>query len=132
MIWIVLGLLAVVGFFVVRPALRQMAFGQHLTNMTNVIEQVEATRSPLPIGQGGGSASLPHHQAKAAEAVLLKGIAALRGQPRHVVTRELIKNAILAEQMGRSTRAIAIDKLLGLLIEEGVAMPMRDFERSYL
>ncbi len=57
--------------------------------------------------------------------------AALAKWPRHEVTRELCKNYLLNEKIGRIDRMKAIDCLIEILIDEGLALPMDDFAKSY-
>ncbi len=119
------------GYFTVRRPLRQFRMGQHLTRMTNIIEAMERTRHAMPIGAGGGIDSLPVDAQRRADAVFDKGLGFLRSYPRHEVTRELVKNARLADAMGRSTRVLAINRLIESLSQSGVALGLDDFAKSY-
>ena len=64
--------------------------------------------------------------------VFAKGTRSLDKWPRHEVTREPCKNYLLNDRLGRADRIQAIDRLIEVLIDEGVALPMKDFEKSYL
>jgi hypothetical protein len=99
--------------------------------MTNIYEEIEMTRHTMPIGAGGGIDSLPLSRQMQADAIFGQGIAYLKTYPRHEVTRELAKNAVLAERMGRPVRAIAIAHLLEALVEKNIALGMDEFMKSY-
>ncbi|MBA4747748.1 MAG: hypothetical protein H2056_03430 [Sphingopyxis sp.] len=119
------------GFVLLRGPVKQMRMGNHLTRMTNILEEVEATRHILPIGAGGGIDSLPLSRQVEAERIFQEGIAYLKSFPRHEVTKALAKNAVLAERMGRQIRYIAIGRLLDMLEQSGVALSGQDFAKSY-
>jgi len=127
---LVLGL-GLFGYVIVRRPLRQFRMGQHLTRMTNVIEAMERTRNTMPIGAGGGIDSLPADAQRRADAIFEQGLAHLRSYPRHEVTRELVKNARLADAMGRSMRVLAINRLIESLSQSGIALGLDDFAKSY-
>ena len=99
--------------------------------MTNIFEDMERTRHTMPIGAGGGIDSLPPARRREAETQFEQGMAYLRSFPRHEITRELLKNAILNQRLGRPLRVIAIDRLMGVLIGEGVALDAATFNESY-
>jgi hypothetical protein len=120
-----------VGYFLLRGPAKQVKMGQHLTRMTNVFEEIERTRHTMFIGAGGGIDSLGPARQRRAETVLEQGIAYLKKYPRHEVTRELAKNALLAERMGRPLRVVAIERLTAALIDMDVALGMEEFMRSY-
>jgi len=130
-IWFVVALIAAVGFFAFKPAWRQFVLGQRLSNLTSIVETIEGTRATMPIGRGGGIDSLPPAQADAAARAFERGIVELRKVPRHVITRELLKNALLADRMGRPARRTAIERLLQALVSEGVALGQEEFLASY-
>ena len=111
--------------------LKQIKMGQHLTQMTNILEEVERTRHTMPIGAGGGIDSLPPARQRQADAIFERGVAYLRSYPRHEVTRELVKNAMLAERMGRPIRALAIQRLIEALTRMDVALEIDEFMKSY-
>lgn len=129
--WVWLGL-GIVAFFLLRKPFRQFRMGQHMSRMATVFEEIEATRHRNPIGAGGDIDSLPIDRKVRALAVLREGASYLNAFPRHVVTRELVKNALLAEQMGRSGRAVAINNLIDCLAAEGVALHPDEFMKSYV
>lgn len=109
----------------------QLAFGSALTKLTDLSEELERSRSSSPIGAGGGLASLPAHRQREIEAKLPKWLATLRQQPRHVVTRELLKNVKMSDQLGRIERSNAQLALLKRLINDGIALEIEDFAKSY-
>lgn len=117
-------------YFLKRPR-KEFKLGQHLTRMTTIFEDIERTRHTMPIGAGGGIDSLSPARRLQAETQFEQSIAYLRSFPRHEITRELIKNAILNQRLGRPLRVIAIDRLMGVLIGEGVALNMDEFDKSY-
>jgi hypothetical protein len=118
-------------FLFLRGPGKQVKMGRHLTQMANIFEELERTRHAMPIGAGGGIDSLPLARQRQAEAVFERGVAHLRSYPRHEVTCELLKNAILAERMGRPIRAAAIQRLIEALTRMGVALEMDEFLKSY-
>lgn len=113
-----------------RP-IRQIRMGLHLTAMTNIVEEMELTRQTMPIGAGGGVDSLPLGRQRQADRILDRGMSFMRNYPRHVVTRELVKNAALADRLGRSGRAFAISRLIEILESSGIALGLDDFAKSY-
>jgi hypothetical protein len=131
--WIValITCLSVVGYFTLRGPAKQIKMGRHLSQMTNICEEIERTRHTMNIGAGGGIDSLPPAKQWQAEVIFKQGIAYLGTYPRHEVTRELTKNALLAEQMGRPLRVGAIHRLIQALVYAGIALDIEDFMRSY-
>ena len=129
---LVVAFVGVLGFFLLRGPVRAILMGIHLTKLTNIVETIKATRYTMPIGAGGGVDSLPRAAQLAAEAQFERSLAVLRTHPRHEVTKALVKNAVLANQMGKSLRVTAINRLLDILVGENVAMEMTDFSKSYL
>jgi hypothetical protein len=105
--------------------------GMHLTRMTTVMEEIELTRITRPIGAGGGLDSLPRPRQIEALATFENGMSFLKGFPRHEVTRELLKNAIMAQNMGRVSREVAIGMLLKHLTNAQIALPVDEFMLSY-
>lgn len=128
---LVCAVVGVFGYFMLRGPAKQFKMGQHLTQMTNIFEEMELTRRTMFIGAGGGIDSLPPARQRQAESIFEQGIAYLGAYPRHEVTRELVKNALLAEQTGRPLRVGAIHRLLEFLVGEGVALDTENFMRSY-
>ena len=129
-IWIIVAV-AVVGIVVLRPIYKQYRFGVELTKLTNIVERIEGTRLYMPPGSGGGFDSLPGGEGVEALIAFERGVEYLRRSPRHEVTRELVKNARLASNLGRPGRVDAILRLLGILQERDVALNADEFLRSY-
>ena len=109
----------------------QIAFGNALTKLTNLSEELEASVQNMPIGAGGGFESLPPSRQREIDSKLPKWLNTLRKQPRHVVTRELLKNVRVSEQLGRPGRINAQLKLLERLIEKDIALGIEEFAKSY-
>ena len=118
-------------YFIFKGPAKQMKMGQHLTQMTNVFEEIERTRHTMFIGAGGGIDSLPLARQIQAERTFDQGVAYLKTYPRHEVTRELMKNAVLAERLGRPLRALAIGRLIEVLVDMDIALNVDDFMKSY-
>jgi hypothetical protein len=121
----------VLGYFTLRGPAKQIKMGRHLTRMTNIFEEIERTRHTMLIGAGGGIDSLPPARQRQADLIFEQGIAHLKSYPRHEVTRELVKNALLAERMGRPLRMAAIHRLIEALVRMEVALDVDDFLKSY-
>lgn len=121
----------VLGLMLFGQPIRQFRMGQHLARITSVFEEVERTRSTMPIGAGGGIDSLPLARQARANTEFEQALAYLKIYPRHEVTRELVKNAQLAERMGRPIRVVAIGRLIETLVQKGVALDIDDFMKSY-
>jgi hypothetical protein len=111
--------------------LSQFALGNALTGLTNVSEEIERTRHTMPIGAGGGLNSLPLIRQRELAEKIPKWLNTLRKHPRHIITRELLKNIKVSEQFGRSERINAQIKLLERLIDDGVALDIEEFAKSY-
>lgn len=121
----------VLGFLLLRTPGKQIRMGQHLTRMTNIFEEVRRQQPVFPAAGGMGINSLPSEKQMKARLVFEDGVRYLKSYPRHEVTRELVKNALLAEQMGRPVRYAAIGDLLETLTEIDVALDMETFLQSY-
>ena len=132
MVWVLGALLTIAIAIILRPILKQVSFGKHLTKMTSIVEEIEGQAALAAAQQGTKLDELPPYQAAYAKIRIRRELGPLQRVPRHVVTRELIKNALLVERLGLYGRLSAIERLLDILIEEGVAMPMDEFKRSYL
>lgn len=104
--------------------------GNALTKLTNVFEAVRAARETAFIG-GGGIESLPSAYQSKIERKWPAWQAALQKHPRHVVTRELLRSMLMAQKVGRIERFNAQCELLDMLVQEGIALSLEDFERSY-
>ena len=96
---------------------RDYKLGVHLARMTTHCERVTSF-GPMSLSAQDRAAGL-------------ESVAFLRTIPRHVVTRELLKNAMVAGSFGRPHRVAAIMRVLDVLVEEGVALGTDDFNRSY-
>lgn len=109
-----------------------LILGNALTKLTNFFVDLEESHSYNFIGAGGGIDSLPKHKRELYEKKVEKWIGTLKKHPRHVITRELIKNMQVSHSFNRIGRAKAQFQLLEFLINEGVALGIEDFEKSYL
>jgi len=105
--------------------------GQHLSRMATVFEEIEWMLHLKPSETVAGVDSLPVDRRVRAIAVLNAGTDYLGAFPRHVVTRELVKNALLAQRMGRTSRVVAIHLLIESLVTKGVALDPDEFVKSY-
>ena len=123
--------IGVLGYLVFWGPRTQISMGKHLARMTNVVEEIERSRPTALIGMRGGIGSLPLDRQRKAEEIFERGIAYLKAYPRQDVTRELTKNAVLAQRMGKPLRAIAIGRLTEMLSGMGVALGMDEFMRLY-
>ena len=105
--------------------------GRALTKLTNFYEEVGLRKATAPIGCTG----FEHYTESQREALGQWSnamLAVLRKHPRHVVTRELLKNMRLSERLGRTARFQAQAELLSALVSDGVAVDLNTFEASYL
>ncbi|MCW5603911.1 MAG: hypothetical protein KIT18_05125, partial [Burkholderiales bacterium] len=110
----------------------QIAFGNALTKLTNLEEELERSRRTMYVGAGGGIESLPKARQKELERKFPKWIDTLQSQPSHVVTRELMKNIQLNQRVGREQRIDAQISLLKRLVSQGIAMDPDEFVKRYL
>lgn len=60
-----------------------------------------------------------------------KRISALSHHPRHVITRELMKNTIIAQTLLRHNRVLAYSNLYDYLLTRGIALDIDTFNASY-
>ncbi|TNK13099.1 hypothetical protein [Escherichia coli] len=111
----------------------QIALGNALTKLTNVFEELEHSKRVMFPCAGGGIDSLPKKRQQEINDKMPKWIADLKKHPRHVVTRELIKNILLNQKMGalRQHRIEAQYNLLEFLIKNDLALSEEDFLKSY-
>ncbi|WP_304526428.1 hypothetical protein [Halomonas sp. I5-271120] len=109
-----------------------LILGNTLTKLTNFFVDLSESHKYNFIGAGGGIDSLPKHKRELYERKVEKWIETLKKHPRHVVTRELIKNMQISKSLNRMERARAQLQLLEFLINEEVALNFDDFEKSYL
>lgn len=112
-------------------AWRNIRMGAQLTRMANVFEAIEQTRYTHPVGAGGGIDSLPPRDQMTSMITLKQGLEHLRQFPRHVVTREAVKNMKVAESFGRTMRVRGMMRLLDFLVENDVALGRDEFLASY-
>ncbi|NBB52268.1 hypothetical protein GVN24_28710 [Rhizobium sp. CRIBSB] len=118
--WIVAAVVAAVLWFGVGKRIwAEFTLGSHLVRMTNAYERALASGDPSyrPSLEDG--------------LALERGIAYLRTLPRHVVTRELLKNTVVAANLGREQRVAAMRLLFVTLVDEGVALRAGEFAASY-
>lgn len=127
-VWIAVGLAA---FFVLRPMYQKYRFGALLADMTSIVERREGIQAYLGPEAYGSQYGLPSPQGLADTIAFERGLASLSRKPRHVVTRELVKNSMVAESFGRPERVAAIGLLLEILISRGIALGAEDFLKSY-
>lgn len=110
--------------------IKQFSFGTNLTALTNIVEEMQQREAVMPAGIDGLDC-WPVDQRQAVIREFDRRVSKLSSIPRHVVTRELAKNAQLAVRMGRQSRAIAIVKLIELLVDRNAALSVDEFARSY-
>ncbi|MBV2181094.1 MAG: hypothetical protein KUL86_07640 [Castellaniella sp.] len=111
--------------------IQKIMLGHHLTKMTNIFEIVVNTKTDAFAGTGGGFDSLPPHQMTQYLSELKLRSKKLRHHPKHVITQELLKNARISAQLNRTNRLEAQQRLLDLMIEEGIAMDLKTFQQSF-
>ncbi len=104
-----------------------IAFGNALTKLTNLFEEIERTKYTHFIGAGGGIDSLPISRQKELEHKLPKWIATISSRPQDEVTRELLKNIKLSQNFNRIERMKAQANLLQRLVDQGIALDVNDF-----
>ncbi|WP_141638467.1 hypothetical protein [Halomonas sp. KM-1] len=109
-----------------------LMLGNALTKLTNFFVDLEESRNYNFIGAGGGFDSLPRHKRELYEKKVEKWMGTLKKHPRHIITQELIKNMRVSQSLNRTERAKAQFQLLEFLINEGIALSLEDFEKSYL
>lgn len=109
----------------------QLILGNAIRNLTTLFEELEATKITMYIGAGGGLDSLPIRRQKELETKLPKWLATLRSHPRHLITKELIKNMHVCQKFNHPTRLSAQGKLLEMLISEKIALGLDEFLESY-
>lgn len=110
--------------------MRQIALGYNLTKLTNFVEEMERRERMLPIGING----IDCWSGEARERIVtdINGRTdRLSKVPGHLVTEALGRNMILALRQGREGRARAVSRLLDMLVDGGLAMPLDEFQRCY-
>ncbi|WP_456310159.1 hypothetical protein [Serratia proteamaculans] len=110
--------------------LSQIALGNALTKLTNVFEELQHSKKVMPVGAGGGIDSLPIRRQQEIINKMPKWLDTLRKHPRHVVTRELIKNMLISEKLGEVGRIEIQFTLLEYLVENDVAISDDEFKKS--
>ena len=128
---LVWGGVALAALFVVWPMYQKYRFGVLLADMTSIVERREGIQAYLGPEAYGSEYGLPSPQGIADTIAFERGLAVLSRKPRHVVTRELAKNSIVAASMGRHERVGAIALLIEILVNRGIALGADDFLKSY-
>lgn len=103
--------------------------GRAMTKMVNLMEEVERNRKTADEGYGS---HLPEIRQIQIEREIVESMNYLRNFPRHIVTENLLKNMRIASKFGDAKRIEASSKILEILIEEGVALDLDTFEKSYV
>jgi len=103
--------------------------GRAMTKMVNLMEEVESNRKTADEGYGSHLSEARQVQV---EAEIIESMNYLRRFPRHVVTENLLKNMRIASKFGDNKRIMASSNVLEILVEEGVALDLDTFEKSYL
>lgn len=107
--------------------------GSHLTKLATIFEEGVAASDQHHFDptEVDGFSCLSATRQSEIKLDLAKRTAALRSYPRHVITRELMKNGILASNLGRQQRVLAYINLYDYLLAQGVALDMDTFNASY-
>ncbi|NLC10563.1 MAG: hypothetical protein GX782_11450 [Gammaproteobacteria bacterium] len=103
--------------------------GRAMTKMVNLMEEAERNRKTLDIT---GDMDLYEARWAQIEQELNQSIEYLRRFPRHIVTENLIKNVRIASRFGDNKRIVASNTVLAILVEEGVALDLDTFEKSFV
>jgi len=112
-------------FFVLLPLYRQYELGCHLTRLISMVEQVEANKLI-----GVSIDDMPASSRAYFEAELERRIAFCRKFSPALITRELLKNSLVAKRFGRDLRERSIYQLIEILYFQGAAMHVDDFHRE--
>lgn len=107
-----------------------ISFGNTLTKLTNLFEEIERTKHTHFIGAGGGIDSLPLARQRELEKKLPKWIATVSSRSPHEVTRELLKNIKLSQNLQRHERVTAQANLLQNLVNQGIALDVDEFVKQ--
>ncbi|MFC0337612.1 hypothetical protein SAMN05421848_1598 [Kushneria avicenniae] len=102
--------------------------GKALTRIVSLIEEVEYNRKPPSEGHG---TYLSEERGAQIERDIYQHSDVLRKFPRHVVTEKLLKNVRIAQRFGDNQRIEASAKALDFLVEEGIALDLDTFEKSF-
>lgn len=105
--------------------------GNALTKLANVFEDIAVARAGAFIG-GGGIDSLPAGRQQEISKKWPRWIAAIQKHPRHVVTRELVRSMQMSQRFNREARLHAQLELLEMLVAEGIAFDVEQFQASYV
>jgi hypothetical protein len=111
--------------------LNQVKLGNTLTRMTDWWEAVEVVRMTDPTRIHAGLNGLPYAQHIKAAHDMRTGVRTLGQFPRHLVTEAIIKNQEVSFQLGRPARAKAQRELYNYLVENGLALDLDTFSKSY-
>jgi hypothetical protein len=118
--------------------MKQYLLGRHLTKLVNVFEAVATYEGVVATSvctinheQPESYRHLPLSIQVQIRLELPKRIPALRIHPRHVITRELIKNTIITQSMRRDFRVLAYSHLFDYLLERDIALDIDTFNASY-
>ncbi|RZJ45944.1 MAG: hypothetical protein EON86_00350 [Brevundimonas sp.] len=117
--------LTLVALFVLRPMYREYILGHHLTRLTSIIEQREQNRLI-----GVTPEAMPQRQRFLLNEEWEKGIEVFRRYAPLRITRELLKNSIIANASGRSFREQAIYQLIEELSRDGIALDLISFHQA--
>ena len=104
-----------------------IAFGNALTKLTNLFEEIERTKITHFIGAGGGIDSLPISRQRELEHKLPKWMATISSRSQDEVTRELLKNIKLSQKFNRTERMKAQVNLLQRLVDNRIALDVDVF-----
>lgn len=115
----------VFGMVVLRPVINQMILGHHLARLTSLVEEMEQNRLI-----GVSLDQTPFRQRFLMGRQWEAGVTVFRRYPPFVITRELLKNALICKSVGRHLREQSIYILIDKLSQEGVAEHRDDFARE--
>ena len=104
-----------------------IAFGNALTKLTNLFEEIERTKRTHFIGAGGGIDSLPISRQRELEHQMPKWMDTISSRSQNEVTRELLKNIKLSQKFNRTERMKAQVNLLQRLVKNRVALDVDVF-----
>ena len=117
--------LTLIVLFALRPIYRDYVLGQHLTRLTSIVEQAEQNRLI-----GIRPENIPHRQRFLINEQWEKGIAVFRRYAPARITRELLKNSLIAQASGRPFREQAIYQLIDDLSRDGIALDLISFQQA--
>jgi hypothetical protein len=117
--------------------LSKLFLGNHLTNLANTFEEVlNAGGMPTATTDIHANVYSPFTCLSLTRQAQIKfnmpkRMTAFRKQPRHVITRELLKNMQVAYSFRRERRLLAYQLTLWYLVEQDVALDLDTFNQSY-